>query len=712
MVTKYVLPPKYYKFKNMLFTTLLLLSNFLFGQNEKIDSLKHKLNSTASINSKIDVMNELAWQLKNSNIEEGLSYAKKARLLSDSINYQDGFITSLNRLGTLYINNGDYKRSNENYKIILNLEKKRNDTFGIARAQNQLGIIHKRLGDYRTAISFAQKSIKNFSLLGKDKLVASATNNIGSLYKRLGRYEEAINAFRTSLTLREKLKDSIGMANCFLNLGTFHNELGNYNIALENLDKSEVLFLRHKKDLGLSKVYTNKGNSYFKLENSNKALEFYKKSIEIKDKLGVQANRDIVLNNIGIIYKNQGEFNTALSYFKKSAELKEKENINSYSGVYNNIGSLFQESKDLEEALSYYHKSLLEAKNNNNAIVQLEVLKNISEIYAELGLYNKSVQYNNIYNSFRDSIEISYKNAMELKVNYDEEKKQLELLKKDKEISKANLAQSISENKRKQTMIWALSIGFLLLTVLFFSIWQVSKQKQQILLSEKNEKIAQQKNQELLKNHELKTINTMMEAQEKERKRIASDLHDRLGSTLAMVKVHFKSVEDNIENLENYNKSQYEIANNLLDSACEEIRKIAHNMSSGLLSKFGLVAALNELKRTLEKANQLEIDFLHHGLDDRLDNIIEINVYRIVQELISNVLRHANANEITIQLIRSQNGLEIMVIDDGKGFDVNDKEFKEGMGLLGIRTRLEKLKGEIQIDSGKGAGTTITIEIP
>ena len=182
---------------------------------------------------------------------------------------------------------------------------------------------------------------------------------------------------------------------------------------------------------------------------------------------------------------------------------------------------------------------------------------------------------------------------------------------------------------------------------------------------------------------------------------------------LSMVKLHFKSVEENIQSIKENNLAMYSKANNLLDEACEEVRKIANDLTSGVLNKFGLIPALNSLKESIEGTGQLKIEVLVFGFDEnRLEYNIEINLYRIIQELISNILKHAKASEVSIQLLKKEKRLNIVVEDNGIGFDVNQTKNKKGMGLKNIESRVDSLNGEFNIDSGKGSGTTITIDIP
>ena len=230
-------------------------------------------------------------------------------------------------------------------------------------------------------------------------------------------------------------------------------------------------------------------------------------------------------------------------------------------------------------------------------------------------------------------------------------------------------------------------------------------------LRKKREKETREKEQ-LIHEQELKSISAMLEGQETERKRIASDLHDRLGSMLSTVKLYFGLIEEQIDMQEEKNKEQYNKANFLLDEACEEVRKISHNLVSGELASFGLVSALTQMKSTIEDSGLIKINFFSFGMDARLGSAVEIALYTVVQELVNNILKHSKATEVTIQLNKVDNNLNIVVEDNGVGFDVVSARSKDGMGLKNQEIRIDKLNGSISIDSAKGKGTTTIIDIP
>lgn len=211
----------------------------------------------------------------------------------------------------------------------------------------------------------------------------------------------------------------------------------------------------------------------------------------------------------------------------------------------------------------------------------------------------------------------------------------------------------------------------------------------------------------LLQKQETKAAYAVLEAQELERKRIAEDLHDQLGSRLASVKLHFHAFKNGGQGSSEF----FTRGDKLLDEAVEEVREISHNLLSGILSKFGLVAALEDLKETLGSTKQLNFQLQVHYIDQRFDLMIEVGLYRIIQELVSNILKHARATEVILQLTRHDKDILVIIEDNGVGFDQHQPNHS-GIGLSNIYSRVEKLRGRISIDSQVDKGTIVTIEIP
>ena len=194
------------------------------------------------------------------------------------------------------------------------------------------------------------------------------------------------------------------------------------------------------------------------------------------------------------------------------------------------------------------------------------------------------------------------------------------------------------------------------------------------------------------------------ETQTDERKRIAQDLHDSIGGSLALTKSKFESVKNMLGTTSN----ELESALDTLDKTTQQVRQISHNLMPGELVRFGLVAAINTL---LENLNEEEINAQFHTTQSeaRFEPMKEIQLYRIVLEALQNILKHAQAKNLFIQLNRHKDQLSLMIEDDGNGMPDSPED---GMGLKNIKQRVQLLKGVFTVDSSSERGTVLNFQIP
>lgn len=263
----------------------------------------------------------------------------------------------------------------------------------------------------------------------------------------------------------------------------------------------------------------------------------------------------------------------------------------------------------------------------------------------------------------------------------------------------------------KQNKIWlivAISILLLLLSTSYF-LYKNSVSKEKII--EKEKELQSQRIGKLLKDQEIMGLDAMITGQEKERQRLANDLHDHLGSILATLKLHFESIKINRESLQD-DDALISKTDGLIEEAYHKVRSMAHSRNVGVKAQEGLLPAIRSLAKKVSILNTLEIHVEDHGLDQRLDNTLEITIFRIVQELITNVIKHASATEATVYLTHHGDKINIMVEDNGVGFDISNIKAKDGMGLYSIQKRIENLGGQVSIDAIKSKGTTIILDIP
>ncbi len=209
-----------------------------------------------------------------------------------------------------------------------------------------------------------------------------------------------------------------------------------------------------------------------------------------------------------------------------------------------------------------------------------------------------------------------------------------------------------------------------------------------------------------------KIIQSVIEGEDRERKRIAHELHDGLGQYLVAANMNFESAKGDLEEMSDKRQQQFETGLSLLKNALSETRSIAYNLMPKAIADYGLITALENLVQDFKKSTDIVFHLNHNCEDLRLKNQAEINIYRIFQEIISNAVRHAECSLIDIKLQLKKDTLTIVIEDDGKGADLNTQQDHVGLGLTSIETRVNNLKGDLNVDSEPGQGMKTTIVIP
>lgn len=211
------------------------------------------------------------------------------------------------------------------------------------------------------------------------------------------------------------------------------------------------------------------------------------------------------------------------------------------------------------------------------------------------------------------------------------------------------------------------------------------------------------------KEQETRRLQAMIEGEEKERKRLARELHDGLGAVLATAKMQINALSDNVPAVQL--SQSYAKAEHLIDEACRTVREVSHNLTPDILEQHGLEFALQYLCDSMAKAHELDACFIPYGLDTAIPEQASITVYRITQELLKNITQHADASSVIVQATIEDGWLHLIVEDDGRGFEFNHN-FTGGIGLSNIRSRVAYLGGRLEVDAQLGEGSTFNIDIP
>ena len=503
---------------------------------------------------------------------------------------------------------------------------------------------------YNIALSAAIKA-------NSKKLMVVSCNSIGNIYYEQSVYNKAIEYFIKALKICEELRDKKGISRCFNDIGLVYSEQGTYNYGIEYYLKSLKINEELGDKKGISACYNNIGNAYSKQGTYNYGIEYYLKSLKVNEELGDKKGISIVLSNIACLNIVLKKYNGAIDYALKGLSI---------------------------------------AKETGVLPVQMDDYKTLSIAYDSLHNYKKAYQYHVLFKQINDSIfnERSSKQITEMHTKYETEKKEKEneLLVKKNEIQQLQINRA-GLHQRVIYLIFGAVI--ILILVISFFLYNRANLKQK---AEFEKELAEQQKQR---------FRYVIEAQENERKRIAQDLHDSVGQLLSTARINVSELKEDI-------KSEdmtliWKNSLSLIDEAATEARNISHNIMPNSLIKYGLEPALKDLINKINITDKVNVLLNIEGINERLNESMEIALFRIIQEMLNNNLKHSEATEIIINLKNKNNNISLEIDDNGKGFDTSKIAESTGIGWKNIYSRTELLNGKVTVNSESGKGTKLNV---
>lgn len=507
-----------------------------------------------------------------------------------------------------------------------------------------------------------------------------------------------------SIPYAKQSADSVYLGKCFFDLGLAFKNMGQNNkvkeycnIAIGILRKANapvdqqvaVYITAAETSVLLNELDEAKRN----LDSAKKILQPFPNSRYFID---YYASEGMYLNV-------KGAYDESLSSIEKGILLAKNLNLR-----YNELRLwlqkfyLFFNKKDFSKAkeVLYYliEQKEMTALSNNS----LQIYNGMAETYAGLGDMKHAYEWQKKYGKLSDSIyENRLKNTineLELKFNNAESQKKITVLNAEKD--KASL-----QSKNNRLLNWILGGAGLFLLLTTILAWKYNVNIKNLALQK--EVNHQQQIKEVQQQQQLELTQALLQGEERERKRIAGDLHDGLGGMLAGVKINLSRISST--NTESVFASDLPKVINQLDNSVNELRRIARNMMPETLLNSGLEAALKDICESL-LSEKTKLDFQALNIRKDIPQEIQVTIYRIVQELLANAIRHADARNILVQCSQNDKIFYITVEDDGKGF-INGETSSKGIGLANVKNRVDYLNGHIEINSLPGEGTTINIEL-
>ncbi len=639
-----------------LIIVLLLCPKTIFAQS-KIDSLEMALGKAKEDTNKVILLNDLCAAYFNRDKEKTTYYNTEALKLAKILKFLNGEAKAINNLGVLVQKNGNYDSALVLQNQSLTIYKKLNHIKGIAKVYGDICLIYWRKAEYVKALDWQLKSLRIYEELNDQKGMGYGYNMIGIIYKNLKKDDDALVYYLKAAGIRKKADEK-----------------------------------------SLGSTYQNIGNVYKHKKNEDSAMFYYGRSLTLHKKYGNISSQAMVISCMGDLKFEFKKFKEAKDYYLLCLEVdKDVTDSNTLASTYINIGNAYSGLRDFKKGEEYINKGLTILNKLGDKEGVMSAYEMLAYLFQEAGNDKQALSYRIAYQEIKDSImSIKEKEQIaELQTKYEVEKKDLELAK-----NAATLETKEKQNFIKNIIIVSGSVFIVLLFIIATTFYRKKQVEQKAKL---NDEIAKQK--------DIRS-KAVIEAEEKERIRIAKDLHDGVGQLLSAAKLNLSGLESKLQLQNKDDEIALKNALALLDDSVREVRTVSHNMMPNTLLKLGLASAIKEFITKIQGIPNLKVNLEIVGLDERMGQEKETVLYRIIQEVVSNIIKHAKASELGLQLIKHDNELSIIIEDNGVGFDTSKINSFEGIGLKNIISRIEFINGTVHFDSTPGRGTTVIVETP
>ena len=542
----------------------------------------------------------------------------------------------------------------------------------VADSYYYTGNIDKSLDFYEIAKDFALKA-------SNQRLLAYALLYTGYNESDLGQFSKSSNSLKEAINVFTKLKDTFNILGAKNALSILYSKNAFYEEA--EMERAEAIVLATKTDnnISLRNLYFNAA------EDSNKTNDAVNQIIYLKKSLLANSRTDnellvkpVLLVSLIKAYAENDSLALAEDNFKDLEVLYLKDKSDEKRVYYVDAKKVLAfASKNHKEALKYGKEHLVFQKQKKNYEEVMYSEKFIGEVYKSKNDYTNANKHFLNYYTIKDSI-ASIQNVKSLayfQTLYETEKRDFEI-----ENQKASISLLNSQNENKTQLLVFGAIGLIILFggILFY---------RSFLNAKKREHAQQQFSHQLIK------------TQEKERTRIAKELHDGLGQLVTLIKMKAQ------------NKDQIEISG-LAQNAIEEVRSISRDLYPVILSRLGLTNSIEKLLMDLDEETDMFVSVVIDDVNTSFNEIESLNFYRFIQESINNVLKHAKASTLIVNILKQSDGIKILIKDNGQGFDVGEMSKQNSMGLKTMTERVCMLKGRFAIKIIKAKGTSILVQIP
>ena len=548
-----------------------------------------------------------------------------------------------------------------------------------------------------------QKAFGEARRLKNQKELALVMDLKGWIFQNKEQYDSATYYFIDALKIADSNNDIKFSAEIANNLSILFWTIGDFKKAAIYASGAYFNGLKLRDTMLMSNGLFNLGNAKGQLKQYDSARILYRKVTElITDPSKYNYVLFRALSNDAAMLSEENRTDESIKKYKEILQLSSKVPPSLMAYIYSGLGAAQLKKNLPADAEVNLTKAVSIAQRANDTYSLRDNYLLMAKIKKARSDFKSALFFREKYDSLNEKMmnEATTKNMHALEKKYNSAKK-------DNQIARQQL--SLVENKNiiqtENNINAALISGIILLLFVALLVYRNFRNRHKIL--KQSEELKMQKIQELENEKQLIAARSLLQGQEEERTRLARDLHDGVGGLLSGVKLSMSNMKGNFF-LSEENALAMSNVIMQLDQSIAELRRVSHNMMPESLIKYGLKEALENYCETLNISGKIKVQLQTYGMEERMEQSNEIVAYRMVQELLNNVIKHADAKNVLIQLVRKQDHFTLTVEDDGKGFD--PKEISSGAGLQNIKARAEYLNGTLDIVSSRGEGTSVTIE--
>lgn len=565
--------------------------------------------------------------------------------------------------------------------------------WGIGKAYIFIGATFHRQSSYDSSNYYFEKALEINKTLKDSMQIATVNLNQGMIHVNKGEFELATEKILNALKIFELLADHdsgaiVSIPRCYNNLGQVYYYQGDYLEALKYFKLFNLESIKLKDTLQIASSYTNMGASYYEIGETEMTLECDKKALALHTAINNLLGMANAINNIAAGLEEKERFIEALQYYDQAIEVYQKvPNRRGMAEATYNKGRSYLALRDFDKSTKTLQTSLELAKEVKDKHLKKKIYSSLADLASQSQDYKSALAYYRQYHELNDSLinESNVSKVNELNIQYDTEKKQQQI----DLLNKENLLQA-AVIQRNQAFLAFLALLVLVLVGLGILIYKRSQYLNQLKLEKEKARLKTEQ------------TNAVINSQEEERKRFAMDLHDNFGQLISALRL-----------ITNQSTELRDRSDEILDSMYDSLKEIAFNLMPKTLLDKGLIPALDELVSQLNQTRKIRFVLNQFDQGMELDQTAQIATYRIVQEIANNIIKYANATQVNISLTSLEDYVSIIIEDNGDGFDTKLLTESKGNGWRNIYSRLDLLKGDVEIDSALGRmGSTFLLNIP